>query len=327
MKLTVAVITYNQAPFIRQTLDNVFAQQHAMEWEVLVGEDDSSDGTREIVRGIGDQHPGLMRVRLGSRKDIVFIGGKPTGRRNFIETIKSCSGEYIAYCEGDDYWISPDKLRRQAEMLDSNPSLSMVATDAWLEHDGERTLFSSLFIKKKAASYTLNDLLNGDFMPPTCSVMFRRSLLEFPDWLWGTPVGDVPLFALSARHGPIGWIDEPLAVYRIQPGGIFSKGKIPKGLQTSVKNARVHMQAVIGMYENIRLEIGSAFRADATRRIAQMHRDTAWLARSEGNAALMRRHAWQSLCESPRHHTVELVRLILRSALPLSVVETTAAAS
>jgi glycosyltransferase involved in cell wall biosynthesis len=96
MKVSVCLLTYNHAPYIRQALDSVLMQQADFAFEVCLGEDESSDGTREICIEYAERYPDLIRLFLRNRQDVVYIDGKPTGRFNFVQTLKACSGKYVA---------------------------------------------------------------------------------------------------------------------------------------------------------------------------------------------------------------------------------------
>src|SRR5690606_9059601 len=93
--------------------------QTTFPFEIILGEDESSDGTREICIQYAAKHPDKIKLFLRSRKDVIYINGNPTGRFNFIENLKACSGKYIALCEGDDYWTDPLKLQKQVDFLEA----------------------------------------------------------------------------------------------------------------------------------------------------------------------------------------------------------------
>ena len=222
MKVSVCVITYNQAAYISAALDGVLAQETDFPWEIIVGEDESTDGTREIVLDYQRRHPERIRVLLQHYPaDYVRVNG----RNNFMTTIAAARGEYVALLEGDDYWTSPHKLRKQVELLDAHPDCSSTFHDvavvyADAAHDGG--IFPH--IRTQQQIFTLKDLLTAkNTFVPTCSLMFRRGLFgDFPAWFATTPIGDWPLNVLNAEHGPFFYLPECLGAYRIHAGGIFS---------------------------------------------------------------------------------------------------------
>jgi glycosyltransferase involved in cell wall biosynthesis len=223
MKVTVSLITYNHAPFIRQAIDSVLMQQTDFDYELLIGEDESTDGTREIVAEYAARHPQRIRVIYNRRKDVVYYNGRPTGQFNFINNIRNAGGQYVALLEGDDYWTDPRKLQKQADLLDSHPEYAMCfhGVDI-LRDDGQKYPFK-LGLKKPR--HTLENFLRSECHIQTASTMLRNHLFQdIPNWYWRMCFGDLPLYVLQAEHGDIGFIDEVMAVYRIHAGGIWSQG-------------------------------------------------------------------------------------------------------
>src|SRR5579864_5044611 len=107
MKLSVMMITYNHERFIAQALDSILAQQVNFDYEIVVGEDCSADGTRAILMDFHRRYPSRIVPFLRDRN----MGAMP----NFESTLRACRGQYLALLEGDDYWTSPDKLQRQVD--------------------------------------------------------------------------------------------------------------------------------------------------------------------------------------------------------------------
>jgi glycosyltransferase involved in cell wall biosynthesis len=212
VKVSVMTTTYNHEKYIGQAIDSVLAQQALFAWEQIVGEDCSTDGTRAIVQAYHQRFPEQIKPILRERN---------VGRRqNFLEAFRTCQGEYIAMLEGDDYWTSPEKLRRQVEFLDTHPDYAICfhAVET-LDETGASPI---KVVRADRERYTLDDLLERNVIP-TCSVMFRNRLFDsFPAWYLEAPAGDWPLHVLNAQHGAIGYIDEVMAVYRVHAGGVWS---------------------------------------------------------------------------------------------------------
>lgn len=123
-KLSVIFITYNHKNYVERALNSVLSQETDFPFEVVVGDDCSTDGTQDILKRIAAKypeheatHPGDRQVRLFCRKE--NTGGRPT--LNVYETTKRCTGEYLAYLEGDDYWTDPHKLQMQMDFLEGHP--------------------------------------------------------------------------------------------------------------------------------------------------------------------------------------------------------------
>jgi glycosyltransferase involved in cell wall biosynthesis len=215
MKVSVLVVTYNHAPFIRQCLDSVLMQRLETEYEILISEDCSTDGTRELVKGYQQRHPEIIRLILSDqnvRTNAVVARG-----------IQAARGDYVALLDGDDYWIAPDKLQRQAAFLDNHPECTLCFHNAQVLHeDGTRGPWNWTPPGHPEIT-SIEDLFLGNYIA-TCSTMFRKGTVDpIPAWYdLFFPITDWPLHLLNAEHGLIGYINEVMGVYRYHPGGLYS---------------------------------------------------------------------------------------------------------
>lgn len=219
MKVSVCITTYNHGEFIVEALDSVMSQEVEFDYEVLVGEDQSSDNTREIVLEYAKRFPDKITVFLHDYpEDYVRVNG----RTNFVFNLEKARGEYIALLDGDDYWTDTRKLAKQVAFLDSHPAFSTVFHRAdWIENGLiTKGRYGPYEVKE---FYTVDDLLEYSNFIPSCSAMFRRGLFgDFPDWFYKAPYGDLPLHVMNALHGKIGFINESMAVYRVHSGGRYT---------------------------------------------------------------------------------------------------------
>jgi glycosyltransferase involved in cell wall biosynthesis len=119
--VSVHMITYNHEPYIRKAIECVLSQKTHFPFELVIGEDCSTDGTREIVFDYARRFPDIIRVIASDQN----AGMK----NNFVRTNHACRGKYIAYCEGDDHWHHPEKLQRQADFLESHSEYGLVYSD------------------------------------------------------------------------------------------------------------------------------------------------------------------------------------------------------
>jgi glycosyltransferase involved in cell wall biosynthesis len=243
-KVSVSMITYNHEKFIAQAVDSVLAQKTDFDYEILIGEDDSSDRTREIVKAYKEEYPEKIRLFLNDRKNVIYIDGRPTGRWNFVNNLKHAHGHYVALLEGDDYWTSPDKLQRQVDFLDSHPDCAICFHAVRKLYEDENRDVQSFNPSVSKEISTIEDLFEQNFMA-ACSVMFRNRLFgEFPDWYYTVPVGDWPLHILNAQYGNIGYIEQEMAVYRIHSGGLWSSVTVVRMLEGHIallKTVKKHL--------------------------------------------------------------------------------------
>jgi glycosyltransferase involved in cell wall biosynthesis len=213
-KVSVGLITFNHAAYIGEALDGVLMQQATFPFEVVVGDDFSTDGTREILIKYAEAHPDKIRLLLPERNQGM--------NRNVAAILEACRGDYIALLDGDDFWTDPLKLQLQADYLDSAPECSTTFHRVkWVDEKGNELPGKRPSPPKSVC--TLQDLLKRRFFADTASVMFRRGLFrKIPEWYFGCAMGDFPLHFLNGQHGAFGFIDREMAAYRVHSGGIWS---------------------------------------------------------------------------------------------------------
>jgi len=207
-KLSIHIVAYNHAKFIRQTLDSVLMQAGDFDYEVIVADDCSTDGTTEIIKDYQRRLPNKIKPIFREKN----IGAGP----NAVEALEVCGGEYIALLEGDDYWSDPNKIRLQVEYLDRNPDCALVhhAVEHISWPGGDRLgEYPALPFRIERPQSRLLAMVN---YIQTCSVMFRRKCLPPLDHQYRKlKLGDWPLFVLLSQSGWIGYIDQCMAHYRI----------------------------------------------------------------------------------------------------------------
>jgi len=247
-KVSVLMNTYNHVRYVRQAMESVLMQKVNFEHELVIGEDCSTDGTREIVLEFARRYPD--RIRLLPR--VRNLGP----RENWIETLQACRGQYIAVLEGDDYWSSVHKLQKQADFLDAHPDFSICFhAIRHISDDPNMQPRSEGYRSPRKSVFTLEDILLYNFIP-TASVMFRNGLIgEIPDWFRYARPLDWPTHILNARHGKIGFINEVMGVYREHAAGASRSMKYVEWIAEFIR-----------MLELVNAELG--FRYDATIRSA-----------------------------------------------------------
>src|SRR5690554_989135 len=148
--VSICVQTYQHVNFIEACLEGILNQKTNFQFEILLGEDSSTDGTREICIEYANKYPERIRLFLHHRENNIYIGGKPSGRFNFMFNLLSARGKYIALCEGDDYWTDPLKLQKQVEFLEANLEVGACFTNAMVYNHLNKTKY------EYNSSYKLN---------------------------------------------------------------------------------------------------------------------------------------------------------------------------
>jgi hypothetical protein len=212
--VSVAMRTYQHAPFVAQAIESVLIQEAPFEFELVIGEDRSADGTREIVERYVERYPEKVRAVLPAEN----VGHGEILRR----VLDATRGRFVAYLDGDDYWTSTAKLRCQVEHLEVHTECVSCFHDASLVYDFAGTPSGATTPALAESSFALADILTECFIPSP-SMMFRREIVaELPDWAFDSAWIDWLIHIRCAERGPIGYIPEPLAAYRVHEGGMFS---------------------------------------------------------------------------------------------------------
>jgi glycosyltransferase involved in cell wall biosynthesis len=224
--VSVVMVTYNHERYLAEAIAGVMKQQTDFAIEVLIGDDCSTDGTAAVALQAQRDHPERIRV---------FMSGVNVGLNgNYARLLRASRGEFIAYCEGDDFWSDPTKLQRQIDYLCTHPDAGAVHTDfdhiLWREgrwrrlansmqhrHEGQPVPEGNIFLI----------LLRGNFIQ-TCTLCFRASFaidcLDQGGLKDTYAVNDWPLCLYIAAQSKIDYLSGSTAVYRKVAGSITNSG-------------------------------------------------------------------------------------------------------
>jgi len=220
MKVSVCMVTYNQEKYIAQAIESVLMQQVNFEYEIVIGEDCSTDRTRAIVEDYAARYPGKITALLHPQN----LGpAHIPGKNNFVATLKACQGQYIALLEGDDYWTDPYKLQKQVDFMESRPDCAICCHPVQMIYSDERVQhWGSIYGKNEKESYTIEEMLSGPPPQiPTPGMMLRWELLpKLPEWFGKVLRGDGALHLLFAQYGKVCFLSECMAAHRKHGGGV-----------------------------------------------------------------------------------------------------------
>ena len=208
--VSVRVATYNHERWIAQCLEGILMQRTSFPFEVIVGEDCSTDGTRAIVADYARRFPDRVRALLHDAN----LGGQ----LNSYRIRQACRGKYHAMVEGDDYWIDPLKLQKQVDVMEAHPEVSLCFHNALILN--ERLAATRLFFETPFKEFLdFEDVYR--FPLPTASVMARADILATqPEWTLKIWCGDLLFRLWCLHHGPFAYLDRVMSVYRRQGGGL-----------------------------------------------------------------------------------------------------------
>ncbi len=222
--VSVCVQTYQHRRYIEQCLNSILRQKTDFPFEIVLGEDESRDGTREICLEYAKKYAHIIRCYLRSRKDVIYVDGMPTGRFNGLSNIRSARGRYIALCEGDDYWTDSSKLQKQVVYLEKHPEYAMCFHNRIKVDQSGKPIENSELPEEMKRPLTQEDIAMSKYpVPPTATVMYRKSCLPkcLPTWAMRMPLLDRALAILATRSGDAGYLDFIGSVYRIHSGGVL----------------------------------------------------------------------------------------------------------
>lgn len=218
--VSVYMLAYNHERYIGQAIEGVVSQATDFPFELIIGEDCSTDATRSIAMDYQRRYPAIIRVLAGDAN----VGM----HRNADRCRKACRGEFIAICEGDDYWHHPGKLQLQVEKFRSNEDACLVHTD----HDrliGRRLLKNAGSAAERAGAHVDFPALLDKMTIATSTAMYRKSILDefdntgIPKHAW--PFGDYPRALYAALRGRVLYLPVSTATYRHVHGSMTNRGR------------------------------------------------------------------------------------------------------
>lgn len=208
--ISACIITYNQENYIEKCINGALTQKTNFDYEIVIGDDNSTDGTSEICKMYTEKFP--LKFRYFHRNQNLGMMG------NWIATINNCNGKYIALCEGDDYWTDPLKLQKQVDFLERNSKFSSCFH---LTPEIRGKEFSGKVFGANAPDIVYSeDTISLWSLFHTSSFVFRKSAFKYYDELSSIFSADMALFSIVSRYGPIKKIEEKMSVYRKHEGGI-----------------------------------------------------------------------------------------------------------
>lgn len=216
--VSTAILSYNHQEFIVEAIESALEQRGDYTHEILLADDGSSDGTARIMARYAARYPNRVRN--------ISTGGNLGVSANYQHCFREAAGNYIAILEGDDYWTDPDKNARQADFLASKTEAGAVFSRIELydmARNSRRVLErqNNLPPLLSGAHFAQNQHLN--LIVNFSSMMFRRSiLLGLPSSIYHPRLSEIALAFYLDQTGKIGFIDEVMGVYRLNPSSVWT---------------------------------------------------------------------------------------------------------
>jgi glycosyltransferase involved in cell wall biosynthesis len=204
-------VTYNHEKYIRDAIEGFLMQKTNFNFEIVIHDDASTDGTIDILMEYEKKYPELIRVIYETENQYSKFSNPP--KFFFSVMQRELRGKYIAMCEGDDYWIDTNKLQMQVDYMENHPDCVMTGHDIWMLNcqTGSK---DRLMIFSREMDILAEQFIGGTGDIATVSLMFRSDMLDMDDFFLNTKVGDDPLKLYCFTKGSIHYFDRPMSVYR-----------------------------------------------------------------------------------------------------------------
>jgi glycosyltransferase involved in cell wall biosynthesis len=216
--LSVVMITYNHEKYIKDAIESVLNQVCNFNYELIVSNDASPDNTDKVIKEILSNHPKANLIKYFNQESNIGM------MANSFFALNKSAGKYIAFCEGDDFWTSNDKLQTQVDFLENNSDYIMCFHKVKISQINQNDTYA--YPNPKHTTLYLKDIIREHYIP-TCSLVFRNNSFNngYPTWLYNSISGDIPLEILLSSKGKTKYIPIEMACYRRNVGGISQSPK------------------------------------------------------------------------------------------------------
>lgn len=244
--VSISCATYNHREYIRFALDGFVNQKTNFRFEVLIHDDASTDGTKEIIQEYENKYPDII-------KPIYQEENQYSQGINFEREFQwpRMKGKYVALCEGDDYWTDPHKLQKQVDFLEKHPDYSMCCHSGYYVDEQGYKLPGMFRVFTHDKDISTGEAIRK-WICPTASIVYRRVLREkssFPDIAYA-PCGDYPLIINMSLLGKIRYFDDPMCAYRNNSNSVSATWNKNKKMKIDVNTRFIRMLDDIDVYTN-----------------------------------------------------------------------------
>ena len=249
-KVSVVMLAYNVGRYVETAIRGVLGQQTNYPVQLVIAEDCSTDDTRAICLRSKERYPDRITLLLHERNMGL--------QRNFMDAHRHCTGEYIAICDGDDYWFDRRKLQRMTDFMDTHPRYAICFHRVINFYEEDRS--KSLSNGGQRTVTTLLDLARSNYITNSSSLFRRNYYVTLPGWFADITSCDYAMHVLNAQHGDIYYFRCPMAVYRKHAQGVWSEAKTAKMLMTAL-DVR---EKLLDYFGNGRIDVYDALRQSHT---------------------------------------------------------------
>ena len=211
--ISVVCITYNQEAYIEDAIKGFLCQKTDFPFEVIIHDDASTDYTQKIIDNYYRLYPGIIRPVIQT------VNQMSKGVNVLRQLFNMALGEYIAICDGDDFWIDPHKLQTQINEMKNHPKCDISFHSAIAKYESGKNnnrVYKNWFNENKIIGTEEVIVRGGSFCPTSSLIMKREVCDELPTWFYEkASAGDVFLQIYGSLQGGILYINTPMSVKRI----------------------------------------------------------------------------------------------------------------
>ena len=247
-RISVLLVTYNHENYIRQALDALFGQIIDDTIEVVIADDASSDDTLAIIKTYAEKDPRFSFKYLDNVNNLGIT-------KNYQRGFTACTGDYVAVLEGDDYWISPFKLQRQIEFIDTHWECNLCSVNYFVYEENRAHFYPRTTIGNGHRLVSARDLIADNLVGNFSTCMYRKSALNaLPEQLFSITSYDWIVNICVAHNSFIGFLEEPMSVYRLHAQGTWTQTSAKEKLQVQLALIPAYNTLTNGIY-HIEFEI------------------------------------------------------------------------
>lgn len=212
-KVSAVIITYNQGKFLEDAIRSVMMQEASFAFDLVIGDDCSTDETEEICRRWQAKFPSRIRVLRTSENS--------GGALNILNALAACEGKYTAFLEGDDFWIDTKKLQVQFDFMEANPQIVICGhSTIRLNHEEGLCIFPEPSYPSRVFSLH-NIFVEGAYLHSNSFFFKKGTFHPTPDWFFQSVCGDISMLTIATTKGHGYVLEAPLGVHRASRSGTW----------------------------------------------------------------------------------------------------------
>ncbi len=276
--VSISCITYNHSKFIKECLDGFLMQRIDFDYEILIYDDASSDGSQEIIKHYQEKHPDIIKPIFQTENQYSLGKSGFNAKYNYSRA----QGKYIALCEGDDYWTDPLKLQKQVDFLEANPDFVVCCHNSSAIDEAGNCIKEKVVKKlNKDTVYSQSDLKKGAWLL-TQTLVFRNIDKVFEIQVNNRKKllnGDMLLISILGKFGKGKYFEDiKPSMYRVHQGGVWSSIKKNKEI---VRWNRYELEKVLYQIHETDVEVSTYFKKRLTDLHRKLHRSLPLLSKEQ----------------------------------------------